>query len=763
MSSRTATRLLTATSTPIKAARSLRSTSSTATSSATGSWLRRANQAPGVSGLQSRNDGLVSGLKSRYTNAERATFLRCMEVPRGLRNPEVGGKYWLRTYVNVKARAKLAQEEQARLYEQLDAIIEKHKHVKGPLIQVLHAAQELFGWLPERVQARVAQGLDIPLSEVHGVLSFYSFFTTVPRGKHTIRVCLGTACYVRGGKQVLEKFEHELGIAVEGHHRRPRVFSRSQPLRRRLRPCACRDRRPGYLPPRQSGQDPRHHRQIQERRGKVGSELDMEKQYRAHVLVCAGAGCVSCGCEDVANAMRDEIEKLGLNDEIKIVMTGCMGSCNLGPVAAVVPEGVFYERLTPDGARKIVARASAQGPSCRGVSAQGGRGESIARWRTCPTSRCRRKIVLRNCGVIDPGNIEEYIARDGYAALAKVLGEMTREQVIDEIKRSGLRGRGGGGFPTGLKWEFAPKSAQRAEVCTVQRRRGRPRRVHGPQRSRRRPACRDRGHDHRRLRDRREPGLCLRARRVSAGGRAPPDRHQPGARVGVPRQATSWASGSASIWTSGSAPARSSAVKRPLLWRPSRASAASPGRGLRSRPFPAFGSARRCSTTSRPTPTSPGSSSNGAEEFAKIGTEKSKGTKVFALAGAVKNTGLVEVPMGTDLGTLIFDIGGGIRGGKKFKAAQAGGPSGGCIPKEHLNVPMDYDSLKELGAMMGSGGSDRHGRKHLYGGSRPLFLGLHPGRELRQVHPVPGRHQADARNPRIASPRASARRGTSSF
>ena len=179
----------------------------------------------------------------------------------------------------------------------------------------------------------------------------------------------------------------------------------------------------------------------------------MEKLYRAHVLVCAGAGCVPCGCQDVADTLVSEIERLGLSDEVKVVLTGCMGSCNLGPVAAVVPEGVFYERLTPEGARRIAEDHLLKGRVVTDFLHKAGEGD-YRRMEDLPFFKLQKKIVLRNCGLIDPGNIEEYIARDGYAALGKVLGGISPQQVIDEVKKSGLRGRGGGGFPTGVKWQF---------------------------------------------------------------------------------------------------------------------------------------------------------------------------------------------------------------------------------------------------------------------------------------------------------------------
>ena len=428
----------------------------------------------------------------------------------------------------------------------------------------------------------------------------------------------------------------------------------------------------------------------------------MEKFYRSHVLVCAGAGCVSSDCQIVADTMQAEINRLGLGDEIGIIMTGCMGSCNLGPVAAVVPEGVFYQRLTPEAATRIAEEHLLKGrPVQEYMSREGD--EVYEKMHDLPFFKLQKKIVLRNCGAIDPGNIEEYIASDGYAALAKVLGEMTPEQVVDTVKRSGLRGRGGGGFSTGLKWEFTAKATgdQKFVLCNADE--GDP------------GAFMDRsvleGDPHSVIEAMTIAGYAIGAHQGYVYVRAEYPLAIERLTVAI-NQAREWGFLSDNIMGTGfgfdldiriGAGAFVCGEETALM-------ASIEGKRGEPRPrppFPAISGLWESPTLLNNVETYANITwiiLNGAEEFAKIGTENSKGTKVFALAGAVANTGLVEVPMGTSLGTLIFDIGGGVLGGKKFKAAQAGGPSGGCIPKEHLNVSMDYDSLKELGAMMGSGG-----------------------------------------------------------
>lgn len=427
------------------------------------------------------------------------------------------------------------------------------------------------------------------------------------------------------------------------------------------------------------------------------------KFYRTHILVCAGAGCVSCGCQEVADALKAKVEQLGLKDEVQVVLTGCMGSCNVGPVAAVVPEGVFYERLTPEGAARVAEEHLMKGRVVEDFLHKADGDEVYRKMEDQPFFKLQKKIVLRNCGVIDPGNIEEYIARDGYAALAKALGEMSPQQVIDEIKKSGLRGRGGGGFPTGTKWQFThdAKGDQKFVLCNADE--GDP------------GAFMDRsvleGDPHSLIEAMTIAGYAIGSHQGYVYVRA----EYPLAIERLTRaiqQAREWGFLNHDILGTGfgfdldiriGAGAFVCGEETALM-------ASIEGRRGEPRPrppFPAISGLWESPTLLNNVETYANVTwiiLNGGDELAKIGTGNSKGTKVFALAGNINNTGLVEVPMGTTLGQLIYDIGGGVRGGKKFKAAQAGGPSGGCIPKEHLNVSMDYDSLKELGAMMGSGG-----------------------------------------------------------
>lgn len=429
----------------------------------------------------------------------------------------------------------------------------------------------------------------------------------------------------------------------------------------------------------------------------------MEKTYRSHVLVCAGAGCVSSDCLEVAAALKRGIAEHHLEDEVKVVQTGCIGSCDLGPVMVIAPEGTFYQKLKPEDATRIVEEHLLKGRVVEELLRTNGQKEKYASIEEQPFFKLQKKLVLRNCGVIDPANIDEYIGRGGYASLGKALTEMTPQQVIDEVKKSGLRGRGGGGFPTGTKWQFThdAQGEQKYVLCNADE--GDP------------GAFMDRslleGDPHAII-----EGMIL------AGYTIGSDTGYVYVRAEYPLaiERLSFALGQAREYGFLGDNIMATGLKFSLDIRIGAGAfvcgeetalmASIEGKRGEPRPrppFPAISGLWQCPTLLNNVETYgniPLIMQIGAEEYAKIGTERSKGTKIFALAGNINNTGLVEVPMGTDLGTIIYDIGGGIRGGKKFKAAQAGGPSGGCIPITNLNVPMDYDSLIELGAMMGSGG-----------------------------------------------------------
>jgi NADH-quinone oxidoreductase subunit F len=402
--------------------------------------------------------------------------------------------------------------------------------------------------------------------------------------------------------------------------------------------------------------------------------------------------------------MEQTLVELGLSQEVRVVRTGCMGSCDLGPVAVVYPEGVFYMKLTPEDAAVIAEEHLLKGrPVQRLMYVPPATGEPALQMDQIPFFALQRKIVLRNCGEIDPGNIEEYIARDGYEALARVLTEMTPEAVVAEIKASGLRGRGGGGFPTGLKWELTAKATGDVKYVCCNADEGDP------------GAFMDRsvleGDPHSVIEAMTIAGYAIGASEGYIYVRA----EYP---LAIQRlttaleQARSYGLLGEDLFGTGfgfdiklrmGAGAFVCGEETALM----NSIEGKRGEPRPRPPFPANSGLWGKPTLLNNVETYANIAPiilNGAEWFASFGTETSKGTKVFALAGHVNNTGLVEVPMGTPLGTIIHEIGGGIRGGREFKAAQSGGPSGGCLPREFLNTPVDYESLKELGSIMGSGG-----------------------------------------------------------
>jgi NADH-quinone oxidoreductase subunit F len=430
----------------------------------------------------------------------------------------------------------------------------------------------------------------------------------------------------------------------------------------------------------------------------------MSDGIRNHVLVCTGGGCIASGSLQVSAAMRETIRKMGLADEIKVIETGCLGPCSVGPVTVIHPDGVFYENVKPEDCAEIVEEHLLKGRPVERLARKDAKSAETERHLgDVGFFKKQVKIVLRNCGAIDPLKIEEYIARDGYQALAKVLGEMAPDAVIDLVKRSGLRGRGGAGFLTGMKWQFTRKSPGDVKYVLCNADEGDP------------GAFMDRsvleGDPHSVI-----EGMAVAAYAIgSKQGFVYVRAEYPLAveRLGLAiEQAREYGLLGKNILGKGfdfDLEIRMGAGAFVCGEETALMTSIEGNRGEpRPRPpFPAVkglwgkpSSLNNVETFASVAPII----LKGADWYAALGTEKSKGTKVFALAGAVNNTGLVEVPIGMSLGEIIYDIGGGIPNGKKYKAAQMGGPSGGCIPKQHLNVPVDYESLQELGAIMGSGG-----------------------------------------------------------
>ena len=426
---------------------------------------------------------------------------------------------------------------------------------------------------------------------------------------------------------------------------------------------------------------------------------------RSHILVCGGTGCTSSGSAKLIEEFEAQLKRVGMADEVKVVKTGCFGLCALGPIVIVYPEGAFYSRITAEDVKTIVDEHIVKGRIVKSLLYDEAvhDNEDVKPLNEIYFYKHQMRIALKNCGVIDPENIDEYIALDGYKALGKVLTEMTPEQVIQVMKDSGLRGRGGGGFPTGVKWSFAAAQPKGKKFVGCNADEGDP------------GAFMDRsvlegdphsvieamaiagyaiGSDQGYIYIRAEYPIAVKRLQIAI------DQAKEYGLLGDDIFGTGFSFNleirlGAGAFVCGEETALMTSIE---------------GKRGEPRPRPPFPAVK--GLWQKPTILNnvetyaniPQIILNGAEWFASIGTEKSKGTKVFALGGKINNTGLVEVPMGTTLRTIVEDIGGGIPNGKKFKAAQTGGPSGGCIPASLIDTEIDYDSLISIGSMMGSGG-----------------------------------------------------------
>ena len=427
--------------------------------------------------------------------------------------------------------------------------------------------------------------------------------------------------------------------------------------------------------------------------------------YRSHVLLCGGTGCTSSGSAKIYEALEKEIIAQGLDKEVQVVKTGCFGLCALGPIMIVYPEGTFYSMVKPEDIPEIVSEHLLKGRVVtrlvyeETVKEEGG----VKSLNDTDFYKKQLRIALRNCGVINPENIDEYIGRDGYAALGKVLTEMTPDDVIETLLAAGLRGRGGAGFPTGLKWKFAKNNAADQKYVCCNADEGDP------------GAFMDRsvleGDPHVVLEAMTIAGYAIGATQGYIYVRAEYPIAVDRLKVAIKQAREYGLLGKNIFGTDFSFDIDLRLGAGAFVCGEETALMTSiEGKRGEPRPRPPFPAVK--GLFGKPTILNnvetyaniPQIILNGAEWFSSMGTEKSKGTKVFALGGKIKNTGLVEVPMGTTLREVVEEIGGGIPNGKKFKAAQTGGPSGGCIPAKHFDIPIDYDNLLEIGSMMGSGG-----------------------------------------------------------
>jgi len=422
------------------------------------------------------------------------------------------------------------------------------------------------------------------------------------------------------------------------------------------------------------------------------------------ISICSGTGCRASGSEKVTEAFRSELKRRNLEDKVDIRTTGCHGFCERGPIVVIYPSGIFYQKVKPEDVKEIVSETIINNRVVdRLLYVDPASGKKITYEKDIPFYKKQTRILFGNNGLIDPTKIEEYVAIGGYSALGKVLYEMQPEDVIEIVKKSGLRGRGGAGFPTGLKWEFCRKAKGDVKYVVCNADEGDP------------GAYMDRslleGNPHSVL-----EGMLIGAYAIGASEGFVYVRHEyplavKHVRIAIEQMREYGLLGEkilgkdfdfditivtgAGAFVCGEETALIASIE------------GKKGEPRQRPPFPV-----QKGLWGKPTVINnvetwaniPLIINKGAEWFSKIGTERSKGTKIFSLVGKVNNTGLVEVPMGITLREIIYDIGGGIPNGKKFKAVQIGGPSGGCIPEEFLDTPIDYESLKSLGSMMGSGG-----------------------------------------------------------
>lgn len=438
---------------------------------------------------------------------------------------------------------------------------------------------------------------------------------------------------------------------------------------------------------------------------KESEKLEKNTQYRKQVLICGGTGCTSSGSKKVIKAMKKELEKQGI-DDVLVVRTGCFGLCSLGPIMIVYPEGAFYSQITPEEIPEIVSGHLAKGgkPLNKYLYAETVHSDGTAiPLSETPFYKKQMRIALRNCGMIDPENIEEAIGANAYQALAKVLNEMTPQQVIDELLAAGLRGRGGAGFPTGRKWAFAMEQDNDIKYVCCNADEGDP------------GAFMDRsvleGDPHAIIEAMTIAGYTIGSHQGYVYVRAEYPIAVSRLQIAI-EQAREYGLLGKNILESGfdfdieirlGAGAFVCGEETALMT----SIEGNRGEPRPRPPFPAikglFGKPTILNNVETYANIAP-IILKGSEWFSSIGTDKSKGTKVFALGGKINNVGLVEVPMGTTIREIVEEIGGGVPNGKKFKSAQTGGPSGGCISADYIDVPIDYDNLVEIGSMMGSGG-----------------------------------------------------------
>ncbi len=626
----------------------------------------------------------------------------------------------------------------------VDAIVAKWDRDPHYVIEMLQDVQDEFRHLPEDALRHLSDSVEVPLRQIYHLATFFKAFSLEPKGEHVVQVCMGTACHVRGGERVLEAFERELGVA------RGKTTADQQYTVEDVRCVGCCSLAPVVQIDDQihgdvnAGDVPRLLEKIGEAPGADAEEESSSYEtaqtemyrtriepgtldevaaeererlagYKGMLMVCAGTGCVAAKAFDIEEELEKELREQGLDGQYLVVPTGCNGFCAMGPIVVLQPEGVFYQKLNKVAVKRIVEQHLIGGePVARYLHKVPGSKTPIPLQRDIPFFAKQELIALRNKGLIDPENIDSYIARGGYGALRKAVTTMTPEEVHDEVRRAALRGRGGGGFPTAVKWDSAKKACTDGQgpyvVCNADE--GDP------------GAFMDRsiietdphaviegmllgayalGASEGLIYIRKEYPLALqRLRRALDQAREYGllgDRIMDSAlrfEIQIHQGAGAFVCG------------ESSALMQSMQGKPGEPRAKyvhSTERGYLDQPTVL----NNVETWANVPPIV----DKGGAWFASIGTggnlaedpwSGSSGTKVFSLVGDINNTGLVEVPMGITLREIIEDVGGGIPRGRAFKAVQTGGPSGGCLPASMLDQPVDFDTLTAAGSMMGSGG-----------------------------------------------------------
>jgi NADH-quinone oxidoreductase subunit F len=627
----------------------------------------------------------------------------------------------------------------------LESILERYRRNPEQIIAILHALQDRERYLPQPDLRFLAKELQIPTSQLFHISTFYKAFSLKPRGKHQCNVCLGTACHVRGAPLILEEVERKLGIK-SGESTPDLEFSLDTVNclgACSLAPIVMVDGEyyGNMSPPTvgrvlrkvRAGKAEKPHLGERPQEEEVPAELSHARhvtpflsspaelsRYRADLIasqnphlpylaVCGGPGCLAMGSKDLYRTFKEIIERNHLGDKVRLNFTGCHGFCEKGPLMVVFPQEIFYTSVRPQDAEEVLAKLLENSePVERLLYREPGNGNRIVRESEVPFYQRQNRLLIGNNRLINPESIDDYLRIGGYSALAKALFEMTPEQVIAEVRKSGLRGRGGGGFEAGFKWETCRNAHGKIRYVIINADEGDP------------GAFMDRavleGNPHSVL-----EGLIIAAYAISYGVSPAQGfiyvRHEYPLALKVFTRAVEQARAygllgknilgkegfdfDVQISQGGGAfvCGESSALMASIEGKPGEPRAKyihTVHKGIHNQPS----NLNNVETYANV----PLIINRGASWYNSMGTEKSKGTKIFSLVGKINSTGLVEVPMGITLREIVYEIGGGIGNHKKFKAVQTGGPSGGCLPESLLHLPVDFDELTKVGSMMGSGG-----------------------------------------------------------